>query len=99
MDELERFESTFVVPGFGAEPHASGRVVEYVLAHAAEKGLHVLRLEIRRGAVTIAGDAEPGKLKSAVVALQREIGDVIREAKRATIAVAPSAVLPRSAEG
>lgn len=99
--ELEKFESTFVIPGFGRDAIAAGRAIEHVIAKSSEldSPLRILWTKVSRGNLTIAGDAEPARLKEAVNELSRELSDICRKARLQQSTVAADPILPRSAEG
>ncbi len=98
--ELERFESTFVLPGFGRDEVAAGRVVEHVIAKTSAQGspIHLKWVKVERGGLTLAGDCEPAKLKTAVRELSNEVADICRKARMQKAPLASVPVLPRTAE-
>lgn len=93
VTELEKFDSTLVMAGFGLDAVAAGRAVEHVIANGKDLGLHLKEVVVARGQLVLRGEAEPGKLKAGVAALSQAVY-AIHRAKNGN---APAA-LPRSAE-
>lgn len=93
VTELETFDSTLMMPGFGVDAVAAGRAVEHAIANAKDLGLHLKEVVVARGQLVLRGEAEPGKLKAGVEAIAKAV-HAIHRAKNGN---APSA-LPRSAE-
>lgn len=98
MEQLEKFDSTIMLPGFGQDAIPAARAVQHVIENGAKKGLHVRELVVARGQLIIRGEAEPGKLKPAIVELSREVSRLAREARGGLSAIARVPSLPRSAE-
>ena len=98
MEQLERFDSTIMLPGFGQDAIPAARAVQHVIENAPKRGLHVRELVVARGQLILRGDAEPGKLKPAILDLSREVSKIVREARVGLSSIAQNPSLPRSAE-
>lgn len=99
MEDLEKFDSTIVIPGFGAEAIPAARAVQHVIEKASEKGLHVQSVTVARGQLVLRGDAEAGRLKEGIKDLSREVWEVVRAARLSLSTIAQAPALPRSMEG
>lgn len=92
------FETTILLPGFGADSAITGRVISKALEICPANLLHLKKLVIQRGSLELAGEYDPKKIVDHK-AVQMAIMKVGAELARVLRSPATSPGLPRSAEG
>lgn len=96
--DLREFETTILLPGFGADSAITGRVVSKALEICPANLLHLKKLVIQRGSLELAGEYDPKKIVDHK-AVQMAIMKVGAELARVLRSPSASPDLPRSAEG